>query len=139
MIRNKRFFKNEDGATAVEFSIIGPLLIFLLIAIFFGAIWANAAYRLQNAAEKAARYAAVQGTSALPCSTAALVKSYIDSSTLAAKLGYTNLQVYRQPVTGATPTSCGCVVSFQYAVPQLLPALPPITAKGSACYPANFP
>jgi Flp pilus assembly protein TadG len=77
--------RRQDGAVAVEFIIIGPILILILFAIVqFGLIWA-ALENYVSAAREGARYAAVrcQPDSSSGCTNALIAARVSAASTMA--------------------------------------------------------
>lgn len=51
----RRLRASTDGVAAVEFAFIGPLLIYLMVNIFVGAIYFGSFHKLQHIAAQAAR------------------------------------------------------------------------------------
>jgi Flp pilus assembly protein TadG len=112
------------GNAAVEFALLMPVFLLMLLGVveFGRVLWTQSA--LQNAVEAAARCAAVNTSL---CGNASEVQSFASS------------QVFGQSVTFSLSTpSCGTQVlatlSFSFIVPKLLPYN--ITLSAQSCYPS---
>lgn len=120
----RRLARASDGATAVEFAIIAPVLLMLLFGIMEGgrALWMQNA--LNFAVEQAARCASIDQNN---CGTVAQVQSFA-ASTSGASFGSSTFSV--------TTAACGILVSASYPLQLHIPyvaAAPTLTAQ--SCFP----
>jgi len=125
MRRRSSLFSDRRGATAVEFALIlPPFLLLLLGVVEFGrALWTQSA--LHFAVEEAARCATVDATN---CATATQVKTFAVSR--AAGVGLTNA------VFTLTTPACGNQVSASYPFPFVLANMfPNVTLTARSCFP----
>ena len=126
LTRLARMVTREDGNTAVEFALVFPVFILMVIGIFETgrALWTQSL--LNYAVQAAARCGAVDTTT---CSSSTSTVSYAvqNSSPLTIPNGDFN----------ASTQACGNQVSVSYpfttVVPQLLPF--DVTLSAQACYP----
>ncbi len=124
----RRLFRNDDGATAVEFAMLAPLF----FAMAFGVIDAGrlvwTQMTLEHAVESAARCAGLQSSN---CSSAALVQSYAASQ--APGLGISSAAF------SYSATTCGAQVSATYTYYYLSRAFPgsSSTLKAQYCMPVS--
>ena len=120
-----RLVRSNHGSTAIEFALIAPALLFVMMGgLEFGRLmWTRSA--LSYAAEAAARCAAVTpGT----CTTAAEIESYAANS-----IGISSIA---SSAFTATTASCGHLVTasraYQFVASGLFPYSPTLTAQ--ACF-----
>ena len=126
LFRVARSMREEGGASAIEFALVFPVFILMVLGIFefSRALWTSSL--LNYAVQAAARCSAVDSTT---CGSAADTVSYAvqNSSPLAIPSGDFS----------ASTQNCGSQVSvtfpFTFIVPQLLPF--DITLSAQACYP----
>lgn len=137
--RAKRLFlgtgvAEERGAELVEFAILAPLLVMLLM----GMIWFGRAYNttqtLTRAAREGARFAIAPCCASCcdpsnPYPTEAEVRARIDAALLASSLSPTAVQAFSmqraQPLNpGSTIVYTGVVISFTYPFRFVLPFTP---------------
>jgi Flp pilus assembly protein TadG len=113
------------GAAAVEFAIVAPALILLLLAIIEGGkmLWMQNA--LQYAVERAARCAVVDTTT---CGTPDEVQSYA-----ASLMSGTNLSA---SVFTSISSACGQQVSASLAYTPILPIPMSVTLSADSCRPS---
>ena len=74
--RAGKLVRNDSGATAVEFAIVAPIFLALLVGVFNSALLVFTVASLNYAAEKAARCASVNTTQ---CGDATAISNYADS------------------------------------------------------------
>ena len=125
MRRATALLRDRRGATAVEFALIlPPFLLLLLGVVEFGrALWTQSA--LHFAVEEAARCAGVDATN---CATASQVQNFAVAR--AAGVGLTNA------VFSLTTPACGKQVSATYAFPFVLANMfPNVTLTARSCFP----
>jgi Flp pilus assembly protein TadG len=120
----RRFGRDESGATALEYGLVMPLLIFGIL----GAAWAGllmySAASLDLAVQSAARCMAVDANS---CGTASATQTYAQTQYQGPAIGPTFL---------ATASGCGHTVTAQAKFGlQILPGMPAVPLSSSACYP----
>lgn len=116
---------DESGATAIEFAIVGPVFIFLLIGIFFLCMGLAVASGMQYAVEEGARCASVRTT---VCSDSAATISYAQSH----YFGPSSMPAFSYDAA----TACGhsMTASINYTVDLGFKKISvPITA--AACFP----
>jgi Flp pilus assembly protein TadG len=125
MRRRSSLISDRRGATAVEFALIlPPFLLLLLGVVEFGrALWTQSA--LHFAVEEAARCATVDATN---CATATQVQTFAVSR--AAGVGLTNA------VFTLTTPACGNQVAASYPFPFVLANMfPNVTLTARSCFP----
>lgn len=125
MRRTSSPFSDRRGATAVEFALIlPPFLLLLLGVVEFGrALWTQSA--LHFAVEESARCAAVDATN---CATTTQVQNFAVSR--AKGLGLNNT------VFTLTTPACGNQVSASYPFPFILATMfPSVTLTAQSCFP----
>ena len=120
----RRFARASDGATAVEFAIVAPVLLMLLLGIMEAgrALWTQNA--LNFAVEQAARCAAIDQNN---CGSSTQVKSF------AANVSGAD---FSSSIFTVTAAACGNLVSASYPMHLNIPyvsAAPTLTAQ--SCYP----
>ncbi len=119
-------FRATQGATAIEFALVAPVLFLTLFgAIEFGRLmWTQSA--LHYAVEQAARCASVNTTT---CGTASQIASYAASTVSA-------LNIPSSAFTATLNSSCGHQVlaslNYQFVATGLFPYTPVLTAQ--ACF-----
>ena len=69
--------KNEEAATAVEFAIVGPVFLTLMIGIIYASLLLYSMISLQYAVEQGARCASVNSTT---CSGSSAIVSYTQAA-----------------------------------------------------------
>jgi Flp pilus assembly pilin Flp len=123
--------RDRDGATAVEFALVAPLM----FAFIFGIIevghllWTVGA--LNMAVEDAARCASVSNVSSPP-STLCDTQTHLQTYAVGRTLGMT---VPASTFTLSTP-ACGYLVSASYPFTPMVGYIPmSLTITASACYP----
>lgn len=119
-----RLRRDRDGASAVEFAIILPMLLMLVFGVMeFGrALWTQNA--LHYSVEQAARCATVDTTT---CGTASQIATY------AAGLAGTG---FASSVFTATVVACGNLVSASFPIQLHIPFLNySLTLTARSCYP----
>jgi Flp pilus assembly protein TadG len=101
--------RNDEGAAAVEFALVTPLLLLFLLGIVeFGRAW-NAYHVVTNAASVGARLAAVgQGVSADS------IRNVVKTNLSAASLDPAAATITVEGLTGATGTPAKVSVDYQY-------------------------
>jgi Flp pilus assembly protein TadG len=115
--------RRDDGAAAVEFALIAPLLFMLIFGIIqFGIAWSQKEIFVQ-AAREGARYAAVA------CEKTACNSGEVAQRVRDASVGYTlsqNPTVTPNPGCSTTNTSDTVTVSWNQQFSISLPFVPPI-------------
>jgi Flp pilus assembly protein TadG len=123
ILRNRGFAGSNSGATAVEFAVIGPVLLTLLVGSLYVCVLLYSGVNLQTAVEQAARCYSLQMTQ---CKTTTQVATY------AAGL-YSGAN---SPTFIASSPTCGHQVSATVSVSfigEIAGFNVPLTAQ--ACYP----
>jgi Flp pilus assembly protein TadG len=120
----RRFGRDESGATAMEYGLVMPLLIFGIL----GAAWAGllmySAASLDLAVQSAARCMAVDANN---CGTASATQTY-------AQARYQGPAI--SPTFLATASGCGHTVTAQASFGlEILPGIRGVPLSSSACYP----
>lgn len=122
------FVRRRDGAMAVEFAMVGPMFIGIMMAIFQGGLLLWTQLGLEHAVEAAARCSAVNSST---CGSASDIQSY------AAKQAYglnlpTSVFSFSQP-------SCGNMVSasYSYSVFSQVFKKASIPLNAQACFPTS--
>lgn len=120
----RQFARASNGATAVEFAIVAPVLLMLLLGIMEGgrALWTQNA--LSFAVEQAARCAAIDQNN---CGSTTQVQRF------AARVSGAN---FTGSIFTVTAAACGNLVSASYPMQLNIPyvsAAPTLTAQ--SCYP----
>jgi len=120
----RQFARASDGATALEFAIVAPVLLMLLLGIMEAgrALWTQNA--LNFAVEQAARCAAIDQNN---CGSPAQVQSF------AANVSGAD---FTSSIFTVTAAACGNLVSASYPMQLNIPyvsAAPTLTAQ--SCYP----
>lgn len=130
MTPDKRFtdrMRRQDGAVAVEFALIAPILILILAGVIqFGIVYSQ--YQvLQGAAREGARCASVQAAGFADCS----VRERIESAALGYDLTGTPVVSVEGGGTACTTTTVGRNVTVSWeqtfelgALPRLVPGVP---------------
>jgi Flp pilus assembly protein TadG len=124
LCRLPRLARAADGAAAVEFAIIAPALLMLLLGIAEVArgLWLQNA--LSYAVEQAARCASINQNN---CGSAAQVQSY------AAGVAGTDL---RNSTFTVTTAACGNLVAASYPMELYIPFVgSALTLSAQSCYP----
>jgi Flp pilus assembly protein TadG len=123
-----KIWRDERGATALEFAILAPVFFLLIFAIIaFGLMfWTQVG--LQHGAEMAARCASINAT-LCPTSNPSAITKYATQQAL-------GLSLPASTFTYSTP-ACGNQVSASYTFqfPDIL-NLDPLTLTAQACFPA---
>jgi Flp pilus assembly protein TadG len=134
----RRFLRDADGATAVEFALVSPIYFLGLFGLAQAGLWLWADFSLQRAVDVASRCAALASasnplatgacpnTTNLTC-TGSNIETCAATNTIGLPVTYSNFRVM----------SCGSGLEVQatYRMPTLVPALPDINVNVSACYP----
>jgi len=122
----EQFRSNEDGSAAIEFSILGPVYLLMILGAIQVAVWLWSNFALQHGVEMAARCASVNTTT---CNSTSAIQNY-------AKQNSYGLPVPASAFTVTTAT-CGKSVtaSFSYLNFLTIIGVPSFTATGAACYP----
>lgn len=129
--RLSRRARGESGQELVEFAIIAPVLVMLLLGIF----WFGRAYNTRQTVTRAAREGArfAIAPTCLTCGntlpTDSEVRAVIDSALVASHLDpttVTNFSIQRGVVLnpGTVPTTVGTVIQFDYPFTFHLPFTP---------------
>jgi Flp pilus assembly protein TadG len=123
----RRLRQDRSGIAAVEFALVAPMLILLLLGVLeFGRLmWVNS--NLQFAAEQATRYA-IAHTSASPDDITAQAQSALQG------MGVTGVQF--DVVNSATSVSVTLTYNFTFVSSGVLP-YGPITLTGASTFPKN--
>lgn len=121
----------ERGAELLEFALVVPLMVMLVIGMFwFGRAW-NTMQTLTRAAREGARFAVAPTCAScgnqLPSD--AQVRSVVDASLVASTLDpsqVTGFSIQRGQILnpGTTPQTVGLIVSFSYPFQIVLPFTP---------------
>ena len=121
----RRLGVNQDGATAVEFAMVLPAFILLIVGGFYAAEMMHAAASMQYAVQAAARCAAVNTT---VCTDSSSTVNYATSHATALGAGAVNF-------TSSTST-CGHVVTgtLTYALDTGLGKID-VPLSATACFP----
>jgi Flp pilus assembly protein TadG len=90
-----------SGTTAVEFAIVLPLLLTLLLGIMSASLAVYTASSLHDAVEGAARFYSVSSVNASQCGSATTAQSYAETLYLGTG----------SPIFTASTPSCGCQVN----------------------------
>ncbi|MBT2521300.1 TadE family protein [Arthrobacter sp. ISL-28] len=121
----------EHGAVAVEFALLAPVLIMILLGIMeFGRAY-NAQLTLTNAAREGVRVMAVDNNA-----TTALAATTNSADTLSPKLKTSDIVIAFQtnPPTTPAPTSCApgrqVTVTISYALTTMTGIAGPFSMKG---------
>jgi Flp pilus assembly protein TadG len=117
---------DTEGVTAVEFALISPVLLLLLMGGIEGGRMLWAENSLQYAVERAARCAVVTPS---VCGTAAQVQTY------AASVDYG--QNVSASAFSLTTASCGTLVSASLSYTPLFPIVTNVTLTASSCRPSS--
>jgi len=122
--RGKR--RGESGQSLVEFAIVLPILLAVVIGIFeFGRAW-NVYQVLTNAAREGARRAVVPST-ASEDQVRAVITDYLDRAALESELGVVNIEGFR----AGTGTPVAVAVSYPYEFQFLGPIVALLGDGGS--------
>jgi Flp pilus assembly protein TadG len=130
---SRRFLRDADGATAVEFALTSPIYFLGLFGLAQAGVWLWADFSLQRAVDAASRCAAVL---TMTCDNTADTQTYAANAATGLPVTANNFTV--TAASTLTPNTCGpksFLVSASYTVPTFVPALPDINVKVSACYP----
>ena len=119
----RRLARDRDGATAVEFALLLPVLVAMLLGLLSVGMLAFASNSLQFAAEDAARCAAVKTT---VCTSAASTQAYALARYAGPKI--TPAFTYAQAACGHRVTATGV---FDLG---LVPQISRVTLNATACY-----
>ena len=122
------FWHERDGNAAIEFALLLPVFLLMLLGIveFGRVLWTQSS--LQHAVEAAARYAAINYPT---CGSTSQTTSYAASETFGQ-----NIPASDFTLTCATcGTQVSATLSFTPVVPALLPFLNNITLSAQSCYP----
>jgi Flp pilus assembly protein TadG len=123
-----RPFSCDGGTTAVEFALVGPPFLMLLVGIMYASFVVFSAASMQYAVEAAARYYSVSSVTASQCGSATTAQS--NAKTLYLGTG--------SPTFTASNPACGCQVNgtlnvvlgtgmAQWAIPLSATACFPLT------------
>jgi TadE-like protein len=122
------FFQRIDGASAVEFAVVGPIFIGITLAIFNGGLLLWTQLGLEHAVEIAARCSAVNPSI---CGSASKIQSYAATQAYGLHLS--------PSVFSFSQGSCGNLVSASYTYSFFSNAFGkgsvPLTAQ--ACFPTS--
>jgi Flp pilus assembly protein TadG len=111
------FIHRRDGSTAVEFTLVGPLFIGVMVGIFQAAMVLWTQLGMEHAVEAAARCSAVNSST---CGSATQVQSYAATQAYGLKLPSSVFSFTPAPTNNtctASTTCCGNVVSASYTYP----------------------
>ena len=129
--RNTRHTRRSPrrGAVAIEYALILPALLLLVIGIIDTGrvLWTYTT--LYRATEAAARCAAIN---TIDCGTAGQVQSYAVAQAFGLKIDATAFSV----ATAACGIQVNGTYDFAFAIPAFTSNLGTITLKATACYPA---
>jgi Flp pilus assembly protein TadG len=107
--RLRRAIRGENGAAAVEFALVTPLLLIFLLGIFeFGRAW-NAYHVVTNAASEGARLSATAQNISIDS-----VKNAIRNNLALASLDPDQAAITVEGLTGATGTPTKVSVEYRY-------------------------
>ena len=122
----QRFFRNQDGAAAIEFSFTSPVYFLMLLGLFQLGVWLWCDFALQRGVEAASRCASIDTTT---CGTTSAIQSYAASATTGLAIPASSFTVNK--------TTCGYQVSATYSVATFTAGfgLPGVSVSASACYP----
>jgi Flp pilus assembly protein TadG len=114
LIKLQTFYRDKQAAAAVEFAIVGPLFIFLLLAMIAYAIYFGAVHSVQQIAADAAR-ASIAGLS--ESERKSLAQGFIDVN--ASHYVLLNPELLTVNVADSTADGTQFIVSVQYDARQL--------------------
>lgn len=125
-MRRFDFVRDTDGSSAIEFAILIPVFVMVLLGIMGSGILMWTQFGLQHGAEMGARCASVNTTA---CGTTANIQAYAVNQTY-------GVNPPASVFTVTTP-ACGEQVDASYVFDILLTdlGLPPVTLKGKSCFP----
>jgi Flp pilus assembly protein TadG len=121
------FLRRRDGVSAVEFAMVGPIFISLMLAIFQGGMMLWTQLGLEHAVEAAARCSAVYSTTT--CSSAAEVQAYAATQAYGLNLPASTFSV--------SQSTCGNLVtaSYTYSFFSKVFESASMPLKAEACFP----
>jgi Flp pilus assembly protein TadG len=125
-MRRLRFWKNKDGASALEFALTVPMFFMMLFGLLECALILWTQMGLQHGAEKAARCASINTTT---CGTTSNIQTYALAQSFGLNVPSSTFVV--------SSTACGSQVSASYAYPLLTHyfGTSSITLTASSCFP----
>ena len=123
-----KIWRDERGATALEFAILAPVFFLLIFGIIaFGLLfWTQVG--LQHGAEMAARCASINAT-LCPTSNPSAITNYATQQALGLSLPVSTF-TYSAPACGNQVSA-----SYRFQFPDIL-NLGPLTLTAQACFPA---
>lgn len=126
MVSPYRVWHERNGNAAVEFALLAPVFLLMLLGIVeFGRLfWTQSS--LQHAVEAAARCAAINSST---CASDAQTESYAAAEVFGQSVGASAFTVSR----GACGTQVKAQVKYAFTVPALFPYN--ITLNAQSCYP----
>ncbi|MDE2362550.1 MAG: pilus assembly protein [Hyphomicrobiales bacterium] len=124
-MRFSLFRKSESGVSAVEFALVSPLLLLVLMGVAQVSMWVWTNFALQHGAEAAARCASITPAT---CGTTAAIQQY------AAAQSY-GLNVAASSFTVDTAAACGVSVSAKVQMFESISWMGTFTSTALACFP----
>lgn len=121
-------WRDEHGASAVEFALIAPIFFLFIFGIIACGLLFWTQVGLQHGAEMAARCATIN-TSLCPNNNPSAIINYATQQALGLSLP-TSTFTYSTPACGNQVTA-----SYTFQFPEIL-SLGPLTLKAQACFPA---
>ncbi|MCI4680117.1 pilus assembly protein [Rhodoblastus acidophilus] len=120
------FLRRRDGVSAVEFAMVGPIFISLMLAIFQGGMMLWTQLGLEHAVEAAARCSAVNAST---CGSASEIQAYAATQAYGLNLPASTFS-YSQ-------STCGNLVSASYTYPFFSNVFESASMplKAEACFP----
>ena len=122
------FIRRRDGSTSLEFAMVGPMFIGIMMAIFQGGMLLWTQLGMEHAVESAARCSAVNSST---CGTPSQIQGYAATQAYGLSLPAS--------VFSFSQTSCGNVVSasYSYSVFSRVFSKASIPLNAQACFPAS--
>ena len=123
----REFLKSEKGQSLVEFALILPILIFLLLAIMEGGRIFASYVELQNAARAGTRYASIQVKEK---TAPAAIKTYIENRLTMLEPSKLSFDIKRPSWTGSEYSSEKVVeIELNYPLEIITPIISNITGN----------